>query len=187
MQKQADADLSTFWFIDPAQRPEVSFQTDARFLFFKSWKSDFKCCCDCQYTNRFWYNSIEHQCQEFGDFYCMKCQETLVTDQIPSNTEEISFPCWDPSLGCPNFIDNFSKFSSTFPHPYKVKPRSIWMILEIIAIQQLLDNVSQRHSLTICLISLIATMVEVFLTEVLLVLSVVAVLKQARASDIRLI
>ena len=32
MQKQADADLSTFWFIDPAQKPEVSFQTDARFL-----------------------------------------------------------------------------------------------------------------------------------------------------------
>ena len=97
MQKQADADLSTFWFIDPAQRPEVSSQINAPFKMVKCIKIVYQCCCDCQYTNRFWYNSIEHQCQEFGDFYCMKCQETLITDQIPSNTEEISFPCWDPS------------------------------------------------------------------------------------------
>ena len=53
------------------------------------------------------------------------------------------------------------------------------MMFEIIAIQQLLDNVSQRRSLIIYLISLIATTVAVFLTEVLLESSVDAVLKQA--------
>ena len=52
------------------------------------------------------------------------------------------------------------------------------MTFEIIVIQQLQDNVSQRLSLTISLTSLTATMEEVFLTEVLLESSVDAVLKQ---------
>ena len=59
-------------------------------------------------------------------------------------------------------------------------------MFEIIATQQLLVNVSQRHLLTIYSILPIVTAAEVSSIEALLELSAVAVLKQARAHMIPL-
>ena len=58
------------------------------------------------------------------------------------------------------------------------------MMFEIIATQQLLVNVLQRHLHTIYLILPIVTVAEVFSIEALSELFVVAVLKQARALQI---